>query len=291
MEGFLAYNHKQPWRGRFAREPQQWPPGHTAAVPHDPARGAVAFLDWLDANHLTLGGCQQADLDRWLADESAVCRAEAGEVHPLGTRRQTHRHLPSRGRQMDRAGAAARSPRPLDTACRLLHDEALKPEDRLAGLLVLLYAQGATAISRMTVSQIQVSEGAVRLRLGRVPIELPEPVAALARTVAASRKGHATIGTRDRHPGSSPEANPDGRSAPHGRPSGSASSGSTPDRHAAQRSSSRGDPCRDPRPHPRHLHRCRRHLAAPGRGRLGRLRRRHQPPSTHPARHSGSSNT
>ena len=32
------------------------------------------------------------------------------------------------------------------TARRLLHDDTLKPEDRLAGLLFLLYAQGPSAI-------------------------------------------------------------------------------------------------------------------------------------------------
>jgi hypothetical protein len=46
----------------------------------------------------------------------------------------------------------------------------------------------------MTTGQIQASEHDVRLRLGRVPVQLPEPVATLARTVAANRKGHATIG-------------------------------------------------------------------------------------------------
>ena len=40
----------------------------------------------------------------------------------------------------------------------------------------------------------------VRLRLGRVPIHLPEPVATLARTVLADRKGHATIGARQPSP-------------------------------------------------------------------------------------------
>ncbi|ROQ94314.1 hypothetical protein EDE04_0732 [Streptomyces sp. 2132.2] len=44
--------------------------------------------------------------------------------------------------------------RPLDdehrwnAACRLLHDDTLKPEERLAGLLLLLYAQGPSAIHR-----------------------------------------------------------------------------------------------------------------------------------------------
>jgi hypothetical protein len=39
-----------------------------------------------------------------------------------------------------------------------------------------------------------------RLRLGRVPVQLPEPAAALARAVAANRKGHATIGAREPSP-------------------------------------------------------------------------------------------
>ena len=87
-----------------------------------------------------------------------------------------------------------------DIARRLLHDDALDPGDRLAGLLVLLYAQGTTAISQMTTDQVQASANDVRLRLGRVPIQLPEPVATLARTVAANRKGHATIGARKPSP-------------------------------------------------------------------------------------------
>jgi hypothetical protein len=67
-------------------------------------------------------------------------------------------------------------------------------------LLVLLYAQGVTAISLMTISQLQVSDQAVRLHLGRAPIQLPDPVAELARAVAANRKGHATIGTASPSP-------------------------------------------------------------------------------------------
>ena len=159
------------------------------------ARGAVAFLDWLDARDLTLGSCQQADLDRWLADEHAVYREEAGRlVRWARASKLTTGHL---------AAARWNGPAQLidhqhrwDTARRLLHDGTLKPEDRLAGLLVLLYAQGATAISQMTTGQIQAGDDGVRLRLGRVPIHLPEPVAALARTVLANRKGHATIGAR-----------------------------------------------------------------------------------------------
>jgi hypothetical protein len=59
---------------------------------------------------------------------------------------------------------------------------------------VLLYAQSVTAISQMKVTQVNAEPDEVRLQLGRAPIHLPEPVAALARTVASHRKGHATIG-------------------------------------------------------------------------------------------------
>ena len=140
------------------------------------ARGAVAFLDWLDAHDLTLGSCRQADLDRWLADEHAGYREEAGRlIRWARASNLTAGHL---------AAARWNGPAQLidhqhrwDTARRLLHDGTVKPEDRLAGLLVLLYAQGATAISQMTTGQIQAGDDGVRLRLGRVPIHLPEPVA------------------------------------------------------------------------------------------------------------------
>ena len=45
------------------------------------ARGAIAFLDWLDAHDLTLNSCQQADPDRSRTDERAAYR----EGKPAGS--------------------------------------------------------------------------------------------------------------------------------------------------------------------------------------------------------------
>ena len=164
------------------------------------ARGTVVFLDWLDAHNLTLSSCQQADLDRWLTDEQAAYREEAGRFIRWARASQlTTSYLAAAPRWNGPARMLDHQDR-WDIARRLLHDDQLKPEDRLAGLLVLLYAQGTTAISGMTVSQIQVHETGVRIRLGRVPIQLPEPVATLAQTVAANRKGHATIGAAQPSP-------------------------------------------------------------------------------------------
>lgn len=155
--------------------------------------GAVAFLDWLTGNGLTLGSCRQADLDRWLTDDTATHRGVAGHfirwAHNnklIGVRPRTHRW----------AGPT----QPLDEQHRwtvarlLLHDTSLKREDRLAGLLILLYAQNLAAICRLTIDDIDITSDPVSLRLGRAPIQLPEPVSEIARSVVANRKGHATIG-------------------------------------------------------------------------------------------------
>jgi hypothetical protein len=52
-----------------------------------------------------------------------------------------------------------------------------------------------SAISRLTIEDVKFGAHEVRLHLGDAPVQLPEPVAELARTVAANRKGHATIGS------------------------------------------------------------------------------------------------
>jgi hypothetical protein len=134
-----------------------------------------------------------ADLDQWLTDDSATYRHTAGHfVRWARTNKLTTVHVPA---------VRWNGPtQPLDdehrwnVARRLLHDDTLKPEDRLAGLLLLLYAQGPSAIHRLTIEDVEVGAQEVRLHLGDAPVQLPEPVAQLARTVAANRKGHATIG-------------------------------------------------------------------------------------------------
>jgi hypothetical protein len=58
----------------------------------------------------------------------------------------------------------------------------------------LLYAQGTTAISHLTLDHVQATGQDVRLRLGREPITLPEPLDALVLQLVASRRGHAALG-------------------------------------------------------------------------------------------------
>jgi len=96
--------------------------------------------------------------------------------------------------------------RTIDTEARwaqarwLLHDHAVHPADRVTGLLVLLYAQTPAAVSRLTLEHVQTTERAVRLRLGREPIALPEPLAGLAADLVARRSGHAALGDQATSP-------------------------------------------------------------------------------------------
>jgi len=81
-----------------------------------------------------------------------------------------------------------------EAARRLLHDGTIGTRDRLAGLLVLLYAQPVARISRLTTSHVTIDNATVTIQLGSTPITLPEPVAGLTSQLLTGKRGHATTG-------------------------------------------------------------------------------------------------
>jgi hypothetical protein len=162
-------------------------------------RGATALLDWLTAHDLTLATCRQPDLDTWLTCPQTTHRSEAGHfVRWAKKQKLTRLNFP--------AAKWGGPQRVLDTearweqARRLLHDDTIKPDDRVAGLLVLLYAQWPSAVSRLTLDHIQANSDEVRLQLGREPVVLPEPLASLVLELVDNRRGHAAIGDQGTSP-------------------------------------------------------------------------------------------
>jgi hypothetical protein len=179
---------------------------HQASTAKENVTAAMAFLDWLDARGLALATCAQGDLDTWMAGASTAQKGRTGHfVRWARSRRHTRLDFPA-----TRWNGPTRT---LDTearwdqARRLLQDEALKPEDRFAGLPVLLYAQQPAAISRLTLDNVHAGDDRVLLHLGQEPVLLPEPLDGLARHLIATRQGHATIGDH----GTSPWLLPGGR--------------------------------------------------------------------------------
>ena len=169
-------------------------------------RAAITLLDWLTARGLELGTARQGDLDTWLTSDHATHHGEAGNF-VRWARRQKLTRLDFAATRWDGPSGIIDTEARWHHARRLLHDDTLKPEDRVAGLLVLLYAQGPAAISRLTLDHVHAGEQHVRLRLGREPVVLPEPLGALVFQLAASRRGHAALGDQ----GSSPWLFPGGQ--------------------------------------------------------------------------------
>ncbi len=156
-------------------------------------RAAVALLDWLNEHGHTLATAGQGDLDTWLITAQPTHRVDAGNFV-----RWARKHKLTR---LDFAAIKWAGPTGvIDTETRwdqarwLLHNDTVKPEDRLAALLVLLYAQWPADLSRLTLDHVHIDDHTVRIRLGREPLLLPDPLDDLLRRVVASRQGHAAIG-------------------------------------------------------------------------------------------------
>lgn len=169
-------------------------------------RAAITLLDGIGARGRTLADARQGDLDAWLASDQARHRREAGHF----VRWAKHHKLTSLEFPATRWHGPAR---PIDTETRwaqarwLLHDHTINSTDRVAGLLVLLYAQTPATISRLTLEHAQATGCQVCLRLGREPITLPAPLAGLVLDLLARRRGHAALGDQ----GTSPWLLPGGR--------------------------------------------------------------------------------
>ena len=171
----------------------------------------------------------QDDLDTWLASDAATHRREAGHfVRWAKKQKLTSLEFPAI-RWGGPTGVIDTEAR-WDQARRLLHDDTVKPEDRVAGLLVLLYAQWPATISRLTLDHVHASDEQVRLRLGREPVVLPEPLAALSCGSSPPAAATPPSATTEPRPGCSPADNPDARSAPTASPNDCANSASAPAR-------------------------------------------------------------
>lgn len=156
---------------------------------------ATALLAWLRAHDRTLDTATQADIDLWAATTSDSRRRAGHDFLRWATKHRLVHDI-----------AITRRPEPLpaphpdpaitertDQARRLLHDEDVTVTDRVAGLLVILYAQSLSTIVGLTIDDVTIVGDVTSITLGRDPIELPEPLGALVARLASDRTGHATV--------------------------------------------------------------------------------------------------
>jgi hypothetical protein len=152
---------------------------------------AVELIAWLHAHGMTLRDLRQEHLDCWLADGSSTQRRIRAFLD-WGRRGGLLPDLEAPWAE------ARRHTDPLDAHQRLrlvgalLSDDTLDLRDRVAGCLLLVFAQPVTRIVRLTVDDVDDHARPVRLRLGPEPLELPEPLGALVAELKQRRPGLAT---------------------------------------------------------------------------------------------------
>ncbi|RSN19880.1 hypothetical protein DL990_40955 [Amycolatopsis sp. WAC 01416] len=149
------------------------------------------LLNWLRARGKNLATCTQDDIDEWIAHDTfsrargfvtwAVRSGHARSIEIPRFRNEPTREVFS---DHDRRWALAR---------RLLTEDTDALTDRVAGLLVLLYGQRVTTITRLTTDQVTLNDHGIELLLGGHPIVVPSAFGDLIGNLAAGLP-HSTAG-------------------------------------------------------------------------------------------------
>jgi hypothetical protein len=184
LRGYALWHQLRRLRGRLDGRPASR--GQVKNV-RDQVTAAAAFLDWLTARGLTLASCTQAELDQWLAGTSSHLARSANFVRWAVARRHASALTAHATRWTGPSGPLDQDRRWAD-ARRLLHNDTYPAADRVAGLLVLLYAQKLSAITALTTRHVQREDSRTLLRLGSRPIILPAPLDNLVAALAAGRR-------------------------------------------------------------------------------------------------------
>lgn len=165
----------------------------TAPIYH--ARATVGqvtdFVAHLHHAGRTLATCQQADLDAFFAGTPST----SSHIRSFLTWAQRRRHLPATLQLPPSRRGTLAAPDPeqrWSIARRLVHDDTLDIADRVAGALVVLYAQPISRIAMLTTADIHTVDGTVTVALGPDRLQLPEPFASLITKLPHRRRAGST---------------------------------------------------------------------------------------------------
>ena len=68
---------------------------------------------------------------------------------------------------------------------KVAHQQTLHPRDRLAAILIIVFAQRAEDVAALTWDQITITADSVTIELAALPIDLPPPLDEPVRALAA----------------------------------------------------------------------------------------------------------
>lgn len=154
---------------------------------------AIAFMAFLAARQRDLSACSQGDVDDWLAEGPPSAPSVRDFLDWAAERKFTGRFVvPGQARRDGPTGDDAAR---WAAAQRLLHDEGLDLGDRVAGILVMLYAQQLSRIVALTRDQVEAAANVTRLHLGPTPLEVPPPLDELLNRLVRTRRPYSGVGS------------------------------------------------------------------------------------------------
>jgi hypothetical protein len=152
-------------------------------------KAATRFLAWLSEHNITAASLTQAHIDTW----HSTCRpGHQAATRPFLTRAIRTGHLPRLTLPPLKAppgGTPITQHRRLSLLRRALTSGQAPLRTRVAASLTLLYAQPPGRITRLTIDDItRGDDGQILLHLGDPPVPVPEPLATMLVSLAASRQ-------------------------------------------------------------------------------------------------------
>ncbi|MGH3709659.1 MAG: hypothetical protein ACRDRQ_16490 [Pseudonocardiaceae bacterium] len=147
---------------------------------------ATVFLDWLAARQRGLRTCEQADIDTWHAEHAEhVRRCLRGFLlWSMASKLTPPLRLPA---PIINRNAPLPHHERMALLGRLLTGHDLPLRSRVAGIIVVLYAQPLSRLARLTIDDVIRDGDQVLLRLGEPPSPVPTPIAQLLLTWISER--------------------------------------------------------------------------------------------------------
>jgi hypothetical protein len=157
-------------------------------------RAGFRFLRFVAERGHGLAELSQEDLDVFFAEASNPEMARDFLTFAMARRRcprlclPAHRPRSSRGSPLAHISGLVR---------QLLDDESIALVDRVAGLLVLLFAQPVTRLVELRTADLSEVDGMLTIALGSDPVPLPGPVAEIVSRYLVQRARTKTTNTTD----------------------------------------------------------------------------------------------
>ncbi|MDE8670973.1 recombinase XerD [Pseudarthrobacter sp. H3Y2-7] len=182
---FATWHHLRRIRSMTTPEKSAQAPVHSAK---QEITETVKFLDWLwDTHQRTAANCTQQDIETWLATGPTTRKAIRTFIVFIKNTGTNYRV--EMGHYIAKSRPAITQNQRVAWLRELLTGASESIPYRVAGILLLLYAQPLVRVAKLRTNAVEINEttGNMRITFGARPVPVPEPFAALLREHLESR--------------------------------------------------------------------------------------------------------